>query len=189
MKDILKLSGILTIITLVAAGGLSQVFLMTRDLIAEVEAAREEAARRAALPEASVFRPDTTADGFVFFRGYADQSAAGDPVGYIGLALGKGYSSQIRTMVGVNSKLEITGIKVAFQQETPGLGTRVEEKRKGQDDPWFQAQFRGRTTDRLAVQRSSGPDGIEAITGATISSRAVAESVRETVKKLESVIR
>jgi electron transport complex protein RnfG len=189
VKDIVKLSGILTIISLVAAGALSRVYLMTRDLIAKVEAGQEEAARRAALPGAVVFKPDTTADGFVYFRAYADQTAAGKPVGYIGLALGKGYSSQIRTMVGVNMQLEITGIKVAFQQETPGLGTRVEEVRKGDQEPWFQTQFKGRTSDRLAIQRSADSNGIEAITGATISSRAVATSVRETIKQLESVLR
>ncbi|MFH1071334.1 MAG: FMN-binding protein [Candidatus Glassbacteria bacterium] len=189
MKEIVKLSGILTIITLVAAGALARVFLMTRDLIAAVEAEREESARRAALPGAVAFKPDTTADGFVYFRAYADQEASGNPVGYVGLALGKGYSSQIRTMVGVSPQLEIIGIKVAFQQETPGLGTRVEEVRKGDQDPWFQTQFKGRTSERLAVQRSADSNGIEAITGATISSRAVATSVRETIKKMGSVLR
>ena len=68
----------------------------------------------------------------------------------------------------------ITGIKVASQQETPGLGTRIEELRRGEKEPWFQSQFRGKGAEAaIKLVRGGGPDGIEAITGATISSRAV----------------
>jgi H+/Na+-translocating ferredoxin:NAD+ oxidoreductase subunit G len=188
LRDILKLAGALTLITVLAAGALSRVYLMTRDKIAEVERQRELNAMKAALPAASAFEPDTTGDGFVYFRGFADSVKAGEPVGYVALALGKGYSSTIRTMVGVSPALEITGIKVASQQETPGLGTRIEEVRRGEDDPWFQSQFKGKTEAAVKLLRGGGPQGIEAITGATISSRAVTISVREAVQRLDQVV-
>ncbi|MBW7996752.1 MAG: FMN-binding protein [Candidatus Glassbacteria bacterium] len=188
MWDILKLAGSLTLITVVAAGALSRVYLMTRDRIAEVERLRELNAMKTALPAATVFEPDTTSDGFIYYRGYPGDSTGGEPVGYVALALGKGYSSTIRTMVGVDGELTITGIKVASQLETPGLGTRIEEVRRGEDEPWFQDQFRGKKETALQLVRGGGPDGIEAITGATISSRAVSQSVRETVRKLDQVI-
>ena len=91
-------------------------------------------------------------------------------------------------MVGVDREMKITGIKIAFQQETPGLGTRIEEVRKGDSAPWFQEQFRGKTLESLEVVRAADPERIEAITGATISSQAVANSVREAVEKLQNVI-
>jgi len=188
VSEIFKLAGILTLITGIAATALSNVYMLARDRIARVESAREAEARRTALPQAAFFTPDTTADGFVFYRGWADSTASGEPVGYIALALGKGYSSRIRTMVGVDREMKITGIKIAFQQETPGLGTRIEEVRKGDSAPWFQEQFRGKTLESLEVVRAADPERIEAITGATISSQAVANSVREAVEKLQNVI-
>jgi electron transport complex protein RnfG len=188
LRDILQLAGVLTLITVVAAGALSQVHVLTRDRIAAVERQRELDAMKAALPGAGSFEADTTGDGFVFYRGYEGQTASGEPSGYVALALGKGYSSTIRTMVGVDASRKITGIKIASQQETPGLGTRVEELKRGEDEPWFQRQFRGKTEAACQLVRGGGPNGIEAITGATISSRAVTSSVRETVVRLDEVI-
>ncbi|MBN2289621.1 MAG: FMN-binding protein [Candidatus Glassbacteria bacterium] len=189
MRELIKLSGILMLITLTAATALSNVYLLTRDRIAAVELAREENARRAALPAAVYFEADTLQDGFVLYRGYDNPQGSGTPVGYTVLALGKGYSSTIRTVVGMDAGMNITGIKVAFQQETPGLGTKVEEI-KGQDkEPWFQKQFRGKREDQLVVVRTKNPEAVEAITGATISSTAVTRSVREAVRKLKEVLK
>ena len=188
MRDFLHLAGVLTLISVLAAGALSRVHLMTRDRIAVVERQKELDAMQAALPASGMFEADTTGDGFAYYRGYTGEFASGEPLGYVALALGKGYSSTIRTMVGVDSTGTITGIKVASQQETPGLGTKVEERRRGQDEPWFQSQFKGKGESDLQLARGGGPNGIEAITGATISSRAVASSVRETVVQLGKVI-
>ncbi|MEA1996665.1 MAG: FMN-binding protein [Gemmatimonadota bacterium] len=187
MREIIKLGGVLTLITMCAAGALANVYLLTRDRIAYVEAAREEAARKAALPDAVLFKADSTKDGFRFFRAYNDSSANAGVSGFVAMALGKGYSSNIRTFVGVDLKMKITGIKVAFQQETPGLGTRIEEVKRGEESPWFQDQFKGKTVEYLEVVRGKDPERIEAITGATISSEAVAGSVREAVIKLQRV--
>jgi len=188
LRDFLHLAGVLTLISVLAAGALSRVHLMTRDRIAAVELQKELDAMKAALPGAGIFEADTTGDGFAYYLGYPGESASGEPLGFVALALGKGYSSTIRTMVGVDSSGIITGIKVASQQETPGLGTKVEERRRGEDEPWFQSQFRGKGESDLQLVRGGGAHRIEAITGATISSRAVASSVRETVIQLDKVI-
>ena len=144
MKDLVKMGLVLMLITLVSATALSNVYLVTRDKIDKVEREKIEQARKMALPGAVFFKEDSTADGFVFHRGYDNQEATGDPVGYTALALGKGYSSTIRTVVGVGRDKKITGIKVAFQQETPGLGTKVEEVRKVIRCPGFRISSRVR---------------------------------------------
>lgn len=187
MKDLVKMGLVLMLITLVSATALSNVYLVTRDKIDKVEREKVEQARKMALPGAVFFKEDSTADGFVFHRGYDNQEAAGDPLGYTALALGKGYSSTVRTVVGVGKDMKITGIKIAFQQETPGLGTKVEEVKKGDSLPWFQDQFKGKKMDQLQVVRNPDPNAIEAITGATISSTAVTRSVKETLEKLQTV--
>lgn len=188
MRELIKLSGILMLITLTAATALSNVYLLTRDRIAAVELAREENARKKALPAAVYFEKDSL-DGFVFYRGYDNPEGSGSPVGFTGLALGKGYSSTIRTVVGVDTVMTITGIKIAFQQETPGLGTKVEEIKGSENEPWFQKQFRGKREGQLKVVRTKDPEAIEAITGATISSTAVTKSVSEAVQKLRKILK
>jgi electron transport complex protein RnfG len=189
LRELIKLSGLLMLITLTAATALSNVYLLTRDRIAAVELAREENARKEALPAAVYFEVDSLEDGFVLYRGYDNPQGTGSPVGFTVLALGKGYSSTIRTVVGVDAGMTITGIKIAFQQETPGLGTKVEEIKGSENEPWFQKQFRGKREDQLNVVRAKNPEAIEAITGATISSTAVTKSVRETVQKLRQILK
>ena len=189
MREFMKLSGILMLITLSAATALSNVYLLTRDRIAAVELAREENARKEALPLAVYFEKDSLGDGYVFYRGYNNPQGSGSPVGFTALALGKGYSSTIRTVVGVDTGMTITGIKIAFHQETPGLGTKVEETKGSDTQPWFQKQFRDKREDQLVVVRTRDPQAIEAITGATISSTAVTKSVREAVQKLRKMLK
>jgi electron transport complex protein RnfG len=106
----------------------------------------------------------------------------------------KGYSSVIETIAGMDLEGKITAIKIINQNETPGLGTKVTEINnsigildflagKRQDTtvkPWFQAQFSGQTIADL--------DDIQAITGATISSRAVIESVKTKAKEIEGLL-
>jgi H+/Na+-translocating ferredoxin:NAD+ oxidoreductase subunit G len=188
LRELAKLSGILMLITLTAATALSNVYLLTKDRIAAVELAREVSARKLSLPTAVYFEADSSAEGYVFYRGYDNPEGTGRPVGFTALARGKGYSSTIRTVVGVDYNMAITGIKVAFQQETPGLGTKIEEIKGKDTEPWFQKQFRGKREEQLLVVRSKDPEAIEAITGATISSTAVTKSVREAVEKLKKVL-
>ena len=76
----------------------------------------------------------------------------------------KGYSSVIETVVGMLKDGTITAIKVLSQNETPGLGSQVAEKK---------------FTDRFNKVSFSDLASVQAITGATISSRAVVDSVKE----------
>ena len=102
MRELVKLGGILMLITITAATGLSNVYLLTKDRIAAVELAREVNARKLALPAAVYFEVDSSAKDCVFYRGYDNPTGSGRPVGYTVLAQGKGYSSTIRTVVGVD---------------------------------------------------------------------------------------
>ncbi len=187
MREIIKLAIILAFISLVAASALSNVYLATRDKIAAVEAGREAEARRAAFPGATYFEKDSSA-ALLFYRAFPD-SLNRTLIGYVVPAAGQGYSSTIRTMVGVDTFMVIAGIKVSSQQETPGLGTRVEEIRSGAKTPWFQDQFKGKSIGQLQVVRGKDPNQIEAITGATISSKAVTVSVRDALDKLQSIVK
>lgn len=83
----------------------------------------------------------------------------------------KGFSGLIKIMVGFTPKGDIQNIVVLEQKETPGLGTKIKGKT-------FLKQFKGLnlSSNKLKVKKDGGE--IDAITGATISSRAFCEATQ-----------
>jgi electron transport complex protein RnfG len=209
VRDFLQLAGTLTIIALVASLGLSVAYDATHLVKEQYDLAEQERARREVLPgaEGAVFKEaktDSLVDGkpFVYYTAYAGEGST-EVLGYTFVAYGKGYSSTLVTMVGVDPSFAVTGVRIISQQETPGLGTKVQEiaskntlwqvlSGKAVEEigarPWFQVQFEGRGEDRLRVVRNRADDGILAITGATISSEAVTGSVRRSIAMLKSIV-
>lgn len=182
---VVRLGLILMFIAAIASGGLALLNTQTAPVIAENKA-REQAQARAEVMRSlgvKTFEADTTEDGFVYYRAYDER---GQLAGYVTLAKGRGYSSTIETVSGYDKNLNVAGLKITFQQETPGLGTKSQEVRKGEATPWFLQQFVGKDARTLAVTKDRGD--IDAITGATITSRAVTNSVREAALKLETEI-
>ena len=122
---------------------------------------------------------------FPYWIGYTDTGLK-KPGGYVFIAQEDGYSSTIETIIGVDINGTITGVKILFQQETPGLGDKIEEIRSGESVPWFLHQFVGKPASyNFNVTQDGG--NIDAVSGATISSRTVAKSVIKGLKKLLEV--
>ena len=99
---------------------------------------------------------------------------------------GQGYADRIELLLGLDPALEtITGLFILEQKETPGLGNKIIE-------PQWRNQFIGKQTDSwLTVVKTAetGKQEIHAVTGATISSRAVAGIVNNAVAALKPVLR
>ncbi|MFW6154326.1 MAG: FMN-binding protein [Planctomycetota bacterium] len=113
-----------------------------------------------------------TVDGTTVFR---VTDGAGRLVGWGVPAGGQGYADTLRLIVGVNADAsELTGFRVTYNQETPGLGNKIERTE-------FRSRFAGRDASvRLeAVQDPEGDHEVQALTGATISSDAVARIIYE----------
>lgn len=89
-------------------------------------------------------------------------------IGYIVEGFGKGYSSYIHVLASVDKNFIVQKISVLGHGETPGLGDEIEKD-------YFLSQFQGRSAENLVVIKGETPHKIQAITGATISSRAVTE--------------
>lgn len=85
-----------------------------------------------------------------------------------------GFSDRIRLMVGLSAdETKLLGVAVLESRETPGLGERIRE-------PEFLAQFAGRSTGielQVVQPGQSAEQPIDAISGATISSKAVTRAV------------
>ncbi len=166
---------ILTIITTFSALALSFTFNKVQPIIIAQEAKKLRDALTYVMPSGEKFEKITDE----YYKVYA----GGQLIGYTVTAYGSGYSSNIKTLVGVDTAWQLKGIKVLYQLETPGLGTKINSVKPGETRPWFQAQFTGLSIPKLNLKRDGGP--IDQITGATISSRAVVKSVREAVQALE----
>jgi electron transport complex protein RnfG len=104
--------------------------------------------------------------------------ANGEPLGHAFMATATGYGGAIDILIGLEPDTTLRGIKIISQQETPGLGAKIVEGS-------FLSQFKGLSVDEVALSRDGGK--VDAITGATISSSAVVEGVKEAIlKKLET---
>ncbi|MFH1312978.1 MAG: FMN-binding protein [Candidatus Eisenbacteria bacterium] len=285
----IRLTFVLALITFIASLGLGFVYESTAPKIEEQKRVIDELARRTALPDAAcgvfvrIIYTEAAGDSFVYYMGYRDADTT-EFAGYVTKAAGRGYSSTIETVVGVDSTGRITGMKITHQQETPGLGSKIEEvkttksvldaikelagkgeapmvavdmvdttgtarclevtlkdrslcgeieglvaggdtsavvdlapkalglspedstvvfcspplafgvakgvmdKLRAQVTPWFLKQFIGKAKGGLLVTAEDTDQYIQAITGATISSVAVTESVREAMTTLEEAI-
>ncbi|MDZ7262446.1 MAG: RnfABCDGE type electron transport complex subunit G [candidate division KSB1 bacterium] len=187
MNYIVKLAAILTVVTSVSGAALSLVNRITKPRIEQQQRLVTERALTEALPQANkeAIIPVKTGDQVLYYKGFASADTT-QLVGYAFLAVGKGYSSDIITMVGVDTNGIIQGIKIISQIETPGLGSKIEEIRYGEETSWFQKQFIGRSGKELAVDKDGGT--IISVTGATISSRAVTNSIKKALAELEQKV-
>ena len=135
--------------------------------------------------EQGVIEPVADGDQVLYYKGFRDADKT-DFIGYALLTVARGYSSNIRTLVGVDTAFTVLAIKVLYQGETPGLGTRVEEIKSGDSSPWWQDQFKGQPSEGLAVDKDGGR--IQSITGATITSRAITNGLSQSVTWLREQV-
>jgi len=98
-------------------------------------------------------------------------SADGTEIGFAFLAIGKGYGGDIDILVGLEDETTLKGIAVIAHAETPGLGDKIL-------NPDFTDRFVGVDITDVAVPDEGGK--IDAITGSTISTKAVIDAVRTT---------
>jgi electron transport complex protein RnfG len=99
---------------------------------------------------------------------YFEAKKNGETVGYVVQSFGKGYSSYINTFVAVDKDFIVQKINILGHGETPGLGDEIELD-------YFKDQFTGKDIDHLKVLKTETKEYIQAISGATISTRAVSE--------------
>ncbi len=176
MKEIIRFGLILMFVALTAAAALAAVYGITNPRIQAQKQAQLQSALTAALPgSTSAGIAPVSENGEILYYRARDGQDSTRALGYAFIARGVGYSSTIESIIGVDDHGRIVGMKVLSQAETPGLGTKLQEIKYGEADPWFSRQFIGKSATRVAVDKDGGE--IVSITGATISSRAVARSI------------
>ena len=165
----------LTLISLVASACLGVVYEFTKVPIALSSLNKKLAAIRQVVPE---FNNDPNKDMYRLPTGEGDSldiypaKKDGEIAGYaVNSYTNTGFSGKIGLMIGFSPDGTIIDITVLEQKETPGLGTKMTE-------PGFKDQFKEKnpSTFTLKVKKDGGP--VDAITAATISSRAFCDAVQ-----------
>ena len=163
---------ILMTICLSAALVLSVTHKFTQAKIEAQIEQKELASLEEIFPEADGFKQEAVDE-----QGYYRVESGKRLIGYVVKVQAKGYASDIDMLVGIDSRGTIKGIKITSHQETPGLGDKIVEIKPAEDKPWFLTQFEGRKVHDLSLE------DLDAITGATITSEAVINSVKNEVTK------
>lgn len=104
----------------------------------------------------------------------------GTEIGYAFLAVGKGYGGDIDILVGLENETTLKGIAIIAHAETPGLGDKMLK-------PEFLNRFVGVKITDVAVPEEGGK--VDAITGSTISTKAVIDAVRTTAMEKVKALR
>ncbi len=159
------------LICALAAGALAYVYAKTKPVIEERKVEAEKEAIQSVFPQAAEVK--IIIKGKDNFKVVFDKDQ--QELGVAMKAAPMGYSGLIEILVGVTKEGKVSAIKILNQNETPGLGTKTAE-------PKFYEQFAGKQDKELALKKDAGT--IDAVTAATISSRAVTKGVQEAVDKV-----
>jgi|AGTN01.3.fsa_nt_gi Predicted NADH:ubiquinone oxidoreductase, subunit RnfG len=191
MKNIISVTLKLLVITIVCAIALGAVNYITAGPIAEQAALAAQQARQSAFPGAASFEAlydpgagetqDVTLtsllgteeireDYGIIRTVYTALDADGNPAGIVADAVTRGYGSGLNLTIGIASDGTIQGVLVGDNTETAGLGARA-----GED--WFQSQYIGKRGPLAVAKANPGDDEVQAITGATITTRGVTNAV------------
>lgn len=182
MGKILKLGIVLFIITAVTGLILGGVYTMTLEPIRMAQEREKTEAMIETLPGATEFENVEIGAGDETIKEIHMGKSDGGLVGYNYTVTPKGYGGLIEIVAGISKEGKLMAIKIIKHSETPGLGAKA-------DDEAFLSQFREKTVRRLTVTKSDAANEgeIQAISGATITSNAVARGVNAALRHFWTV--
>jgi electron transport complex protein RnfG len=157
VKEFVVPAAVLTVICIVVSAALAGTYNVTEPIIEAAKKAEADAARVVVLPDGSDFE-ELDVSGL---ENIVDAYAAGNGAGYVITAVSKGYGGDMQVMVGIDSEGKITGAKLMSNSETQGIGSKT-------GDESYTSQYIG---------KDSTLEGVNAISGATISSTAFKTAV------------
>lgn len=162
---------VLCVICVIITGALAATNGITASLIEQTAQEIRETARKELVPDAKSFTPvegiavENVSDIYLSDTGYAVITCSA-----------KGYGGPITVMVAFDAEGTVERIKITEQTETQGLGSKIVT------DPDFQASFSGLPAEPFHVT------DIDAISGATISSKAVTAAVNAAIVAYNQIV-
>lgn len=181
VKAILIPAVSLLVICVVVTALLGVTNRVTAPKIAQLAAETEAAAKQAVLTDAATFSEEKQIekDGttYTYYEGF---SADGTSAGYVFRTSAKGYGGDISVMVGVKADGTVAGVNILSISETAGLGMNAKNES-------FLSQFLGKSGTIGVLKNGSSETEIQALTGATITSKAMASAVNQALVLFETV--
>ncbi len=188
MKEISKLGLILLLICAVAAALLSLAYDFTIDKIVAQREMTNQLSRQEVLSDAESFEmieadllDKVKLENELVVEIYEGLSG-GNLVGYTIKTLPSGFGGSVEVITGISTQGEVTGMRVGNHQETPGLGANATL-------PDFYEQYQGKSTasELAVVKAGASGNEIQAISGATITSKAVTKGVNMAIEAYKLV--
>jgi Na+-translocating ferredoxin:NAD+ oxidoreductase subunit G len=181
MKTIIQMLLTLSILGVIAGGGLALINGWSAPLIAANQKAETERGIFLVQPEGKTYET-VDGTGLELYKVFLEDN---NLAGYSLVYSGNGFQGKIKLIAGITPGLnKITSIEILDQVETPGLGTKITEAP-------FLDQFRKLDTapqvNWVKGSPASAPNEIQAITGATISSKAVVEIINGGMDRLRTL--
>lgn len=179
MKKILKLTFVLFLICAVTAGILGVINELTYQRIEEIKKQKTAAAYNAVLP---AYDYKSVEFDRAAFPTVESVNEASNGSGYVVVSTFSGAQGRITMAVGVDNDLRCTGISIIEHSETSGLGANAASA--SEVGVKFRAQFVGED-ESIALAKSGGR--IDALAGATITSRAVTKATATSIGVVKSL--
>lgn len=170
-NSILKIGLNLTMACLLSGAIIAGTYAITAPIAAQERVNLKNQAMKELVAEAQTFQQ---------VEGKTDWYAAvkdGKIIAYVVPAESKGYGGSIKMLAAVTPEGKTIDYKILSHFETPGLGDKAAE-------PKFRKQFAGKAAQEMEVVKVPSDKNIQALTGATITSRAVTKGIREAVEQV-----
>jgi len=171
-NSILKIALNLTCACIISGLIIALVYFFTADIAKQKQAELQNLALQSIVQEADKYTPIPGKPGCY------TATRDGNVIAYIIPAESKGYGGPVKLLVAVGPDKKVIRYTIIESKETPGLGDKAAQ-------PQFADQFAGKTSADLKVDKDGGT--IQAISGATITSRAVTRAVKNAVDEVTQI--
>ena len=185
MKSSAYIIASMTLIAALAGGLLAYWNKVTMPIIEENNRKEFQLALQKVLPQYTEIKELPSKNGIQFYEAWNNKTKVATAVTFIA----KGFQSEIKVLYALSpDRSHILNLTILEQMETPGLGTKIVEDKSKKDKPfWFTSQFSNvATSPAIEYLKNKIPqkdNQIQAITGATISSKAIVNRLNETLEQ------
>lgn len=170
-NSIFKIGINLTIACLLSGIIIAGTYAVTAPVAARERVNLKNQAMKELVADAENFQPiEGKTEWFAAIKG-------GKVLAYVVPAESKGYGGAIKMVTAISPDGKVMDYKILQANETPGLGD------KAKDDK-FRKQFEGKPSQQLEVVKVPTDKNIQALTGATITSKAVTKGIKEAVEEV-----
>jgi len=184
MREYIKLGGILFAITLTVALALGVVNSLTKDKITQNQQIAQSEAVKSLIDSTAQGGAEVsyTPSGNTSVDKITEHTLENGDKAYSVSCKPNGYDGVISMTVGLDNSLNVTGVAITAMRETPGLGARAKE-------PVFYEQFIGKKAGVTVTKGTPSGNQIQAISGATITSKAVARGVNDAITEVQAIVK